>query len=92
MFIVCWEDAPPEGREEWIRQLRQVLAGATGSFLVRFSRGADGWRIDLESRPDLGEQAEGVIANSVEGVRFNLRHALSRLGAQLAPDSTADPS
>lgn len=92
MFIVSWEDDPPDDRDDWIRLAREVLAGASGSFVVRFSRVAAGWSFDLAVRTDLGEQPEGVLANTLEGVRFNLRHALKKSGKPLAPEGREDAS
>ena len=50
MFIVAWEGTPPPDKAEWIRILREVLAGELGSYRVVFKKGARGWRFTLEWR------------------------------------------
>jgi len=72
MFIVAWEGTPPSDKAEWIAVLRQVLAGELGSYRVVFQRHEQGWRFSLEWRRGEPAEDEAVIANSPEGVAYNI--------------------
>lgn len=86
MFIVTWEGEPPERKSEWIRILREVLEAASGSYEVHFRRAPGGWRFSLTLRSDLGASGTGVIANTLEGVRFNLHYMLWERGLPVDPE------
>jgi hypothetical protein len=86
VFMVSWEGIPPADKSEWIEAIRNVFAGATGTYRVRFRHGEHGWRFDLECRDDdLFEDLE-VVANSPDTIRFNLVQALKEKGKPVDPD------
>ena len=83
MFIVAWEGTPPPDKTDWIRVLREVLAGELGSYRVAFKKGERGWRFTLEWRE--GEPAGDVIANSPESVAYNIYANLAGSGKPVDP-------
>ena len=76
MFIVAWEGDPPEDSAEWIDILRQVFAGTSGSYRVRFRPGRAGWRFTIECRDEPDREGLDAVANSPETIRFTLVQAL----------------
>jgi hypothetical protein len=89
MFIVAWEGTPPPDKADWIRILRDVLAGELGSYRVVFSRARAGWRFALEWREDEGARDEALVANSLETVAFNIYVSLAGDGKPV--DATWKP-
>lgn len=77
MFIVAWEGRPPPDKAEWVRILRDVLAGELGSYRIVFSRAKRGWRFALEWREDEGAGDEALVANSPESVAYNIYVSLA---------------
>ena len=89
MFIVAWEGTPPPDKAEWIRILREVLAGELGSYRVAFRKAARGWRFTLEWREDEAAADDAVIANSPESVAYNIYVSLAGGGKPM--DATWKP-
>jgi hypothetical protein len=85
MFIVAWEGTPPPDKAEWIRTLREVLAGELGSYRVVFKKGARGWRFTLEWREGEPAGDDAVIANSPESVAYNIYVNLAGSGKPMDP-------
>jgi len=77
MFIVAWEGTPPPDKADWIRILRDVLAGELGSYRVVFRKARRGWRFTLEWREDEGAPDEALVANSPESVAYNIYAGLA---------------
>ncbi len=86
MFILQWKGRPPDDSEDWVRILREVFSGTTGSYRIWFHRGEHGWKFDFEWREDLGTPGEGLVANSPDSLRFNVFQALTEQGKPLDPD------
>jgi hypothetical protein len=91
MFMVSWEGRPPGDKAEWIEVIKSVFSGATGTYLVRFRPGANGWRFDIDVHDDPLEGTE-VIANSPDTIRFNLVQALKEKGKPVDADWRQAPS
>ena len=89
MFIVAWEGTPPPDKADWIRILREVLAGELGSYRVVFKKAARGWRFTLDWREDAPARDETLIANSPESVTYNIYVNLAGSGKPI--DATWKP-
>jgi hypothetical protein len=85
VFIVTWEGAPPPDKVDWIRILREVLAGEAGSYRVVFRKASRGWRFVLEWRDLAAAADEAVIANSPESVAYNIYANLAEGGKPVDP-------
>lgn len=86
MFIVRWKGEPPRDKEDWIHVLRDVMAGSGGSYRIWFYPGRQGWKFDFEWRPDSGPDANGLLSNSPETLRFNVYQSLVERGKPMDPD------
>jgi hypothetical protein len=89
MFIVTWEGGAPPDKADWIRVLREVLAGELGSYRVVFSQAERGWRFALEWREEEGARDEALIANSPQSVAYNIHTNLAGSGKPI--DATWKP-
>jgi hypothetical protein len=85
VFIVAWEGTPPPDKPDWVRILREVLAGEVGSYRVVFSKAPRGWRFALEWRDLAPAGDEAVVANSPESVAYNIYANLAAGGKAVDP-------
>jgi hypothetical protein len=91
MFMVAWEGGAPADRAEWMKVLQEVFGGASGTYRVRFMRGARGWTFEIECTEDTRPESLTVVANSPETIRFTLVQALREKGMPIDAD-WGDPS
>jgi hypothetical protein len=89
VFIVAWQGTPPPDKADWIRILREALAGELGSYRIVFNRAKHGWRFTLDWREDQRGANEGLVANSPESVAYNLYASLAADGKPV--DATWKP-
>ena len=89
MFIVAWQGTAPPDKADWIRILRDVLAGELGSYRIVFNRAKAGWRFTLEWREDERARDEALVANSPDSVAYNVYASLAAGGKPV--DATWKP-